>query len=280
MVLSDLPAVGPPLATVLNHPQANPLGQPTAAPPLRAEVIKPVSFEEPAELPPASSALPVPELEMLLKRLPTEGVSLYKRRVEPLLFRNCSNAGCHDPEKTRLPLQRLARGEGIPKRMSQQNLIQVLRFTSSGVSGDSPLLTAATTAHGGAVKAPLKLDSEHYRLLAAWVERMAAPANAAGIPQVHSPLFSAATLPMEDRPPADARPIGGNLSPGSLPTGLVGPGTPVSQTAPASAKPPEIPQLERAADAFVPADPFDPAIFNRRKNPAGQTGSNSLPSGR
>lgn len=280
VVLSDLPPVEPPLATVLNHPQANPLGQPAAAPPPRADVIKPVSFEEPAGLPPASSALPVPELELLLKQLPTEGVSLYKRRVEPLLFRNCSNAGCHDPEKTRLPLQRLARGEGIPKRMSQQNLIQVLRFTGSGVAGDSPLLTAATTAHGGAVKAPLKLDSEHYRLLAAWVERMAAPATAAGIQQVHSPLFSAAALPAEDRPPADARPLTGTLPTGNLSGASAKSPLPAGNPVPTPLTPPEIPQLEGDANAFVPADPFDPAIFNRRKNPGGSASSNSQPAGR
>jgi len=269
VILSDLPPVNRPLATVLNHPQANPTAAPSAStPPLKGEVIKPISYEEPAQPAPASAALPVPELEQLLKQLPTEGVSLYKRRVEPLLFRNCSNAGCHDPEKTRLPLQRLARGEGIPKRMSQQNLIQVLRFTGAGVEGDSPLLTAAATAHGGAVKAPLKLDSDHYRLLAAWVERMAAPSLAAGIEQVHSPLFSAASLPAEDRPPADARPLAGgptSKQPGPLPAARER--TLPQQTAP------EIPQLETQPDAFVPADPFDPALFNRRQQKSGVKGS-------
>jgi hypothetical protein len=270
VVVTDLPPVETPLATVLNHPQANPLSQPASAPPERGELIKAVSYEEPIASAPASSALPVPELEQLLKQLPTEGVSLFKRRVEPLLFRNCSNAGCHDPEKTRLPLQRLARGEGIPKRMSQQNLIQVLRFVGSGVEGDSPLLTASVTAHGGAVKSPLKLDSEHYRLLAAWVERMAIPSKTAGIGQTHSPQFSAAALPAEDRPPADARPLVGSLmSPEPGPTASA------TETSLPVTRPPEIPQLEKQSEAYIPTDPFDPTIFNRRRHPSPPTGSNT-----
>lgn len=259
IMFSDLPTAGPRLGDV-------PLGNRTLAseiasgepPVVRGELIKPVAFEEP--LPnQAAATLPVYQLEETLKQLPVEGVSLFKRRVEPMLFKNCSNAGCHDPDKTRLPLQRLARGEGIPKRMSQQNLVQVLRFAGTGLEGNSPLLAAATTAHGPGSQPPLKKDSDQYRLLAAWVERMAPSLATAGIPQTESRIFPPALAPSQDLPPTDAQPLTairpeqGKLAPDQAQgSGL----TPLPA--------PVIPDLNRADSKFVPTDPFDPEIFNRR----------------
>lgn len=235
-----------------------PLASAPAAAPLKGEVIKPVAYEE--ALPgTAAGTLPAYELEEKIKQLPVEGVSLYRRRVEPMLFKSCSNAGCHDPDKTRLPLQRLARGEGIPKRMSQQNLIQVLRFVGNGTESDAPLLLAATNAHGGGVTPPLKKDSDQYRLLAIWVERMAAKTEFAEIPQTESSMFPSVEAPAQDLPPSDAQPLPAThtLAPASV--------TPIRKEPKASAgSVPTIPSLDRATEKFVPADPFDPAIFNRR----------------
>ncbi len=258
ILLSDLPPVSQPPLTIRLPGEAAQAPAPTQ-PAVQefSELIRPVAFEE--AIPAAEfGPLPVPELERLLKQLPAEGTAVFKRRVEPLLFRNCSNAGCHDPDKTRLPLLRLARGEGIPKRMSQQNLIQVLRFVGTGLEGNSPLLAAATTEHGGAIKPPLKKDSDHYRLLAAWAEHMALPTSAAGIEPLPSALFPPGGQPAEDRPPVDAQPLNSPLIPP--------PSTPSAGVAPpsASGRLPEIPSLETAPAAFLPVDPFDPEIFNRR----------------
>lgn len=253
-MFSDLPSNRPDAAAL---PPSSAIVEQPAVAPLKGEVIKPVAYEEATPVA-AAGTLPVYELEETIKQLPVEGVSLFKRRVEPMLFKNCSNAGCHDPDKTRLPLQRLARGEGIPKRMSQQNLIQVLRFVGGGTESDAPLLLAATTPHGGAVAAPLKKDTDQYRLLSIWVERMATKTELAGIPQTTSTLFPSVEAPPQDLPPVDAQPL-----PATRPT--VPPSLfPANELKASSAPLPTIPSLDGTTEKFVPTDPFDPAIFNRR----------------
>ena len=254
-MFSDLPANGPEPAPL---PLPGAIAEQPMPPPLKGEVIKPVAYEE--TLPnTAAGTLPAYELEEKIKQLPVEGVSLFRRRVEPMLFKNCSNAGCHDPDKTRLPLQRLARGDGIPKRMSQQNLIQVLRFVGTGTEFDAPLLLAATSAHGGGVAPPLKKDTDQYRLLAIWVERMAPKTEFAGIPQTTSTLFPSVEAPPQDLPPSDAQPLPAN--PATAPASLFpANGQPKER----SAELPTIPSLDGESEKFVPADPFDPALFNRR----------------
>lgn len=252
-MFTDLPTNNPDTPS----PPPSAIVEQPAAVPLKGELIKPVAYEEASPVA-AAGTLPVYELEETIKQLPVEGVSLFKRRVEPMLFKNCSNAGCHDPDKTRLPLQRLARGEGIPKRMSQQNLIQVLRFVGGGTESDAPLLLAATTPHGGAVAAPLKKDTDQYRLLAIWVDRMATKTEFAGIPQTTSTLFPSVEAPPQDLPPIDAQPLPANRS--AVPASLF----PASERKAISAPLPTIPSLDGSTEKFVPTDPFDPAIFNRR----------------
>jgi hypothetical protein len=252
-MFSELPTNNPDAAM---PPPSAIVEQPTVVP-LKGEVIKPVAYEEATPVA-AAGTLPVYELEETIKQLPVEGVSLFKRRVEPMLFKNCSNAGCHDPDKTRLPLQRLARGDGIPKRMSQQNLIQVLRFVGGGTEENAPLLLAASTAHGGGVAPPLKKDTDQYRLLAIWVERMAPKTEFAGIPQTTSTLFPSVEAPPQDLPPVDAQPLPATRP--TVPASLFPANEPKASTAPL----PTIPSLDGSTEKFVPADPFDPAIFNRR----------------
>ncbi len=155
--------------------------------------------------------------------------------------------------------------------MSQQNLIQVLRFVGSGHAGDSPLLAAATTEHGGAIKPPLKKDSDHYQLLAAWAEHMAHPSAAAGIEPLVSPLFPPAQQPAADQPPVDAQPLNAQSPSAPIPASRT-----VAQQ-PVSSELPEIPSLETAPVPFLPSDPFDPGIFNRRMH--SRSAASGQPSG-
>ena len=252
-MFSELPANDPDAAL----PPSSAIVEQPAVAPLKGEVIKPVAYEEATPVA-AAGTLPVYELEETIKQLPVEGVSLFKRRVEPMLFKNCSNAGCHVPDKTRLPLQRLARGDGIPKRMSQQNLIQVLRFVGGGTEENAPLLLAASTAHGGGVAPPLKKDTDQYRLLAIWVERMAPKTEFAGILQTNSTLFPSVEAPPQDLPPVDAQPLPATRP--TVPASLFPANEPKASAAPL----PTIPSLDGSTEKFVPTDPFDPAIFNRR----------------
>jgi hypothetical protein len=54
-----------------------------------------------------------------------------------------------------------------------------------------------------------------------------------------------------------------------------GPTASATETSLPVTRPPEIPQLEKQSEAYIPTDPFDPTIFNRRRHPSPPTGSNT-----
>jgi hypothetical protein len=230
--------------------------------------IAPVSFEEGTGESSSSSMITGNELERITKRLPSTGSSMFKKRIEPLVFRNCANAGCHDAKSTEMPLMRLVRGEAIPKRMSQQNLYRVLSYAGSGEPESSPLLIAATTAHGGTAAAPLNVDSDQFLMLAEWVASMASPASGAGILPAISLRNQTGPNLKADTPPVDARPLTIAIPPG--PSESVPKSTGNSSTS-GQHSVPVIPSLENSHETFLPKDPFDPEIFNRqflkRSNP-------------
>ena len=223
--------------------------------------IAPVSFEEAGEVRGSNSMIAGHELERIVKRLPNEGSSMFKKRIEPLVFRSCANAGCHDANRTAMPLMRLGRGEANPKRMSQQNLYRVLSYVGSGEVETSPLLIAAATPHGGASASPLNIDSDQYRMLAGWAAGMASPASSAGIlPAISSHNQEDASL-IADTPPIDARPLTVEVLPRS---NVVTPKSGDSQATGIQPKVPVIPSLEKSHEKFLPKDPFDPEIYNRQ----------------
>ena len=108
-------------------------------------------------------------LKTMTKNMPDRSVVMFKRKIEPILIRSCYTAKCHDTNANVLPLKIAGHGTAIPKRMSQENLFQVLKFTDINRPLESKVLAAAALPHAGAEKPILKIDSLQFHYLRAWL---------------------------------------------------------------------------------------------------------------
>ena len=89
--------------------------------------IQQVGYEAPIEI---SDRLKLIErLERATDSIDGEAVVMFKRKIEPLLINSCYTAKCHSNDSMPLPLATLGKSKRIPKRMSQRNLYNVLKFT-------------------------------------------------------------------------------------------------------------------------------------------------------
>ncbi len=117
------------------------------------------------------------EMEQLTRSLPQGTVGFYKRKIEPVLVRSCFTAGCHNQEAEHMPLQRMSRSGTIPRRLSQENLYSVIRYTDANEPLFSSLLSHAETPHGGVGENDAKTeldrfldrDSVQFKNLATWL---------------------------------------------------------------------------------------------------------------
>lgn len=221
------------------------------------------------------------ELEAALRHMPEFGISSFKRVVEPILAKNCANAGCHQRQSETFPLMTMGAGVAIPRRMSQQNLYQVLRYVGDGLPESSPLLDRALTAHGPQDVPAVKFETREHLVLLEWVQLMAEPARQARIPQTM--LDTENTIRSQnDRPSIEkAAILQVGAIPTSTPTDSMSPfdriASPASQL-PAKADgaseirqvshiqsnaPPTIPDLRSKGRQSQVSDPFDPEVFNR-----------------
>jgi len=239
--------------------------------------------QEPSTRPPARPSVEVPspdDLDRLTQGMPPGSVETFTRTVQPLLLNHCSAAGCHGPgSQSKFSLLRMPSGRPASRRLTQRNLHSTLERIDRDNPAASPLLTAPIRPHGSAPGAIFTdHDLDKYQRIVRWVHRFARftdsatpashqqPADAAvpAVPAVHvAPLNS----PMGDPPPR-------------LPDGLEAdrapPAAPVDPRLPIPGRDdwllPEKPRVQRGArlPRFIPVDPFDPEIFNRRFFPSGR----------
>lgn len=242
----------------------------------------------------ASPAKPVPggispmQLDRMVRGMPPGTVESFTQTIQPMLMNNCASGGCHGPAATdTFSLLRIPVGTPPSRRMTQRNLHTVLQWIDQENPDASPLLTAATRPHGSA-KAPIFTDRQvaQYRQLLEWVyqvsqvapppapppqmtqnQAVARPDGAA--PAVfHGPVDAAqpADGPQSEVVPASAvadepndavRTAAGSNPQGTSPSPMPNPAW-------------DRPGVQRGAELpqFVPADPFDPEIFNRQFFPA------------
>lgn len=196
----------------------------------------------------AEATIPGWELDAKLKNMPELGLAGFKRVVEPILAKNCATVGCHHRTSDVYPILTVASGVTIPKRMSQQNIYQALRYLDPDQPDASPLLKFAITAHGRQAKPAIDLESREHQILAEWVNLMAEPAKRAEIPRI---MVTAARA---DVAAAAASAISSSAEE-DVPT------KPAPHTA--SEPPPNIPNLTSQRKGGAVEDPFDPQIFNR-----------------
>jgi hypothetical protein len=218
------------------------------------------------------------------KQLSQAQVSSFTVKVQPLLVRNCSNAGCHDSSHPgSFILQRSTRPTPFT---TQQNLRSVLALIDPQDPENSPLLVQALYPHGDGQQSfrGFSIKDPAVATLVDWVMALAAKAKPEPLKgkstsdAVASRDLPAAepmaTDPADDTVPAQAPAPGASVD---RPAGAAGiklritphDSVPEAQPTPdpvgrAERQAPGATRPTRAADDYRPVDPFDPEIFNRR----------------
>ncbi|MDA7903501.1 hypothetical protein N9B31_07545 [Mariniblastus sp.] len=241
-----------------------------------ADVVKQVGFEEDVEIesvflnrrsmalsngiePPAPTEtddrvmIPVAELDKETRSMPDGTLGLYRRRIEGLFVAGCSAAKCHDSNSRVMPLMHLGRTVPIPRRQSQRNLHNVLKYVDREHAFDSDLFRAATLVHAGNSEPFIAKDSVQYENLSQWLIMLNRDPSKARLEFIQlkdeplEPVVSDNQAPRVE--PVQPEPL-------SL--------LPVPQPIPGSEEAiSEIPEVDRLSPKFTPQDPFDPEIFNR-----------------
>ncbi len=194
------------------------------------------------------------ELERTMRELPEGAVESFTAHVQPLLVNHCGASTCHGTRSESVfRLVRPSLGRSLTRRFTQRNLYSALQQVDRQCPENSPLLAAISSPHGNAENAIFgERDQLQYELLAGWVKRVARG--------------------QEDRAPDTITPGSLNLLQTSYlqPVGPPKPTDGDGKTAPAATpacghslnrreKPASDPGTE-----YLPRDPFDPEIFNRR----------------
>jgi len=229
---------------------------------------------------PVDTAPSPDELDQLVRGMPPGSVETFTQTVQPLLANHCSAAGCHGPQtESRFRLLRLPWGRPASRRLTQRNLHSTLQWIDRSDPAASTLLTAPVQPHGSA-KTAIFTDRQldQYRQIVDWVYQVAHKDQPVTTVSHEAPQ----ELPGKAKPPwlampavhtapgqsaGDAPPDGG-LDPSNPdpPTqnDQVDPGRATLHIDPQRTVPSSIIIPGTTLPQFVPADPFDPEIFNRR----------------
>jgi hypothetical protein len=195
------------------------------------------------------------ELERLVRGLPPGSVETFTNSIQPLLVNHCSTAGCHGPQSENTwQLLRAPLGKSATRRVTQRNIASALDLVDRESPAASPLLTVPLRQHG-TTRGPIFSSREiaQYKLLVDWVHEVASGTKPASPPSVQPespPLLQ--TIQPAEPPSNDA-----SASP--------------NRDAPASLKlrddalgKQENSRAKPESPVYVPVDPFDPEVFNRR----------------
>lgn len=190
------------------------------------------------------------EIDEALAVLKPDAVEQFTIEVQPVLLNRCGAATCHGhASPTAFQLDRPTGRGTMTRRFTQRNLYSTLRQVDRQFPENSPLLAAASAAHGGAAEAVLGDGDSHIaRLLAQWVKKAADNAEGvASLPPQTIRRDDAALLQATDEAPEAGipRPIG-ERTPNSEPPGH------------------EDAVESQDGIEFRPRDEFDPQIFNLR----------------
>lgn len=210
--------------------------------PRRDSNVRPVQFV--SALPDRSQAT-TREIQDQIELLPQGVAAKFRRQVEPFLLQNC--AKCHD--KTKLETSNgfaliKSHQKMNPIGYSQRNLYVVLPLIDTNVTfQETRLWEIVTKPHAGNAKPFFAVGARESRMTANWLSTLTQPPSPA--------QFAAGQWesPIEQVKPVAAKPDRATQ-----------PGQELSTIG-------EIPSLETngvRARGFVPADPFDPEIFNRK----------------
>ncbi|MDB4539511.1 hypothetical protein N9231_03755 [Saprospiraceae bacterium] len=219
-----------------------------------SEIVQ-VGFENPIESPRASDVasavqpVSLAELDKTTRSMPKGSLAVFRQQIENVMIGRCSN--CHDAKSAVMPLMHAGKRQLISRRMSQRNLHSILGFVDRQHPRSSPILAAASTAHGGTETASIEIDSKPYNNLLKWLILISDQPNQVVIP-IEPPPDDALKIDIQSiKPlkPDSAAPMNPKAAPESnleLPPAIG-----------------EIPKLNSQNPRFTPRDEFDPEIFNR-----------------
>lgn len=233
-----------------------------------------------AERPPEERAAPAAvvdrgpskeELDRLVRGLPAHTVESYTSTIQPLLVNNCTTSGCHGPTSAgKLRLMRLSLAGPANRRLTQRNLHAVWQTVDVNHPAGSPLLTQPIRPHGKA-KGPIFSGHEaaQYRQLVAWVYAATRQRRPQPLVELDEPAPSNTSLTSKKKT-SQRR----TTAPVTSAAALDGPAAASEPDVEASLAPPDeagsdAPSTDPSKellrdDDYVPVDPFDPDIFNRR----------------
>jgi hypothetical protein len=231
-----------------------------------------------APMDPADKLAPPEQLDSLARNLPAGSMESFTNAVQPLLLNYCSKAGCHGPRSTNLlRLERISRAGLVGRHPTQRNMQAAMALVNRESPSESPLLQIPIRPHA-AMKAPVFTEREQaqYKQLVQWVYLISANHQASPRPTLDergAPLLQTlSTQAPSNTPPTSATP--------ALVEPQEAPAAPSPDEHPIEAKAPEsdalrvtqsrgqlvlrpVPRRGESAE-YIPRDPFDPEIFNRR----------------
>lgn len=214
--------------------------------------IRLVGFESATNraISPSDRSAILKQLDDTTDMLPKSSVITFKRKIEPLLIHSCFTAKCHDRHAAEMPLEIVSRSGTNLKRLSQRNLLQVLRYTDLSRPLESDLLKAAALPHAGQEKPIIRLNSQQFRILQQWlIEISVSPLADHPLPNhFFETELQVAELPGDDSMPERAPEMIGAFK---LPRAIE------------AVKQAEHEQ-ENQPSSNLGKDPFDPEVFNRR----------------
>jgi hypothetical protein len=221
---------------------------------LAVEAPQPVPQAEPSN---AATVSPE-ELDKTLRALPKGSVEKFSANIQPILLNRCGANQCHGPNaKSEFRLLRPPAGQIASRRFTQRNLYATLKQLNQSNPESSPLVTLPQRRHGTSLTAVFdKLSQSQLTELVAWTKLTA------GAPRSSAPQTIGPTQATLSQPAATAVPAAANQGPpGPTPDAQpVGQGVQVMR--PSLDKVPD--QFPPGGQRFVPRDPYDPELFNRR----------------
>jgi hypothetical protein len=196
-------------------------------------------------------AVSLDELERTMRELPEDVVQTFTAHVQPLLVNRCASNACHGSgSDAEFRLVRPSWGKTLTRRFTQRNLYASLAQIDKESPEKSPLLTAPSAPHGNLASTVFgERDQQQFELLANWVQQL--------VHQEDPPPETIAPGPSSLLQASYAEPVSlPRTEDGSAPNDRLSgsKNTPTSGVKPGAGK----------RGDFVPRDPFDPEIFNRR----------------
>jgi hypothetical protein len=182
--------------------------------------------------------------------LPAGAANQFTTRIQPILMNAC--ASCHaNGQGGSFKLLRVFEHGSLERKTTQQNLTAVLGQLNMEQPEKSPILTKAASVHGAMSQAPLTgRQTSAYHALEGWVKTAVAnqsmPRESTVQPAAEGRLRAEKTAAEKvEKTPAEKA---------------------TAEPAPAP-KSNEFSSEKRDPTPKGPADPFDPAIFNRQMHP-------------